>query len=101
MTVEFLQVCEEEGDDPIELPTEENGTLLLSTVAAQFPGALGLKYKANADSKTYRGVRLSDGVLHPPPDGGWESKLFVCSFPKGRVIWFYIKYGVTFLFSVR
>ncbi|CAH1102198.1 unnamed protein product [Psylliodes chrysocephalus] len=82
MTVEFLQVCEEEGDDPIELPTEENGTLLLSTVAAQFPGALGLKYKANADSKTYRGVRLSDGVLHPPPDGGWESKLFVCSFPK-------------------
>ncbi|CAG9854320.1 unnamed protein product [Phyllotreta striolata] len=82
MPVKFLQVSEEEGESPIELPTEEDGTLLLSTVVAQFPGALGLKYKADPDSKVYRGVRLSEGVLHPPPDGGWNSKLFICSFPK-------------------
>lgn len=82
MSIEYLQVAEDEGEEPIELPTEDDGTLLLSTLSAQFPGAVGLKFKA-PESKTYRGVRLTDGRLHPPPDGGWGSQIFYCVFPKG------------------
>lgn len=36
-----------EGDKPVvvELPTESDGTLMLSVVQSQFEGATGLKYK--------------------------------------------------------
>lgn len=32
-------------DDAVELPIEDDGTLLLTTLSAQFPGATGLKYR--------------------------------------------------------
>lgn len=83
MSIEYLQVAEDEGEEPIELPIEDDGTLLLSTLSAQFPGAVGLKFKA-PESKTYRGVRLTDGRLHPPPEGGWGLLIFYCVFPKGK-----------------
>lgn len=83
MSVEYLQVAEDEGEEPIELPTEDDGTLLLSTLAAQFPGSSGLKYR-NPDSRAMRGVRLSEGRLHPPPEIGWGSQVFYCVFPKGN-----------------
>ncbi|XP_018908843.1 TAR DNA-binding protein 43 isoform X2 [Bemisia tabaci] len=75
----YLQVVEEEGDEPIELPAEEDGTLLLSTLSAQFPGTSGLKFKT--ENKTTRGVRLVDGRLHPP-DNGWGDTVYYCVFPK-------------------
>ncbi|XP_060532632.1 TAR DNA-binding protein 43-like [Cylas formicarius] len=81
MSIEYLQVAEDEGEEPIELPTEDDGTLLLSTLSAQFPGASGLKYR-NPETKAVRGVRLTDGRLHPPPDGGWGSNIYYCVFPK-------------------
>lgn len=81
MSIEYLQVAEDEGEEPIELPSEDDGTLLLSTLSAQFPGSSGLKYR-NPESKSFRGVRLSEGRLHPPPDGGWGSQIFYCVFPK-------------------
>ncbi|VEN37757.1 unnamed protein product [Callosobruchus maculatus] len=81
MSIEYLQVAEDEGEEPIELPTEDDGTLLLSTLSAQFPGSSGLKYR-NPESKTFRGVRLSDGKFHPPSDDGWGSQIFYCVFPK-------------------
>ncbi|KRT85289.1 RNA binding protein [Oryctes borbonicus] len=80
MSVEYLQVAEDEGEEPIELPTEEDGTLLLSTLAAQFPGTCGLKYRTG-ESKPMRGVRLNEGRLNPPPEG-WGSQIFYCVFPK-------------------
>ncbi|XP_075235718.1 TAR DNA-binding protein 43-like isoform X5 [Lycorma delicatula] len=73
----YLQVAEDEGEEPIELPSEDDGTLLLSTLSAQFPGTCGLKYR-NPES---RGVRLVDGRLHPPDDG-WGNNVFYCVFPK-------------------
>jgi hypothetical protein len=82
MSVEYLQVAEDEGEEPIELPTEDDGTLLLSTLSAQFPGSSGLKYR-NPETKAMRGVRLSEGRLHPPPEIGWGSQIFYCVFPKG------------------
>lgn len=80
----YIRVSEEEGDEPIELPSEDDSTLLLSTLSAQFPGTCGLKYR-NQESGTMRGVRLTEGRLHPP-DGGWGNNLFFCVFPKGKYI---------------
>lgn len=59
----YLQVAEDEGEEPIELPSEDDGTLLLSTLSAQFPGTCGLKYR-NPESRTMHGV--------------------YCVFPKGK-----------------
>nr|XP_012144824.1 PREDICTED: TAR DNA-binding protein 43-like isoform X1 [Megachile rotundata] len=76
----YIQVAEDEGDEPIELPTEDDSTLLLTTVTAQFPGTCGLKYR-NPESRTMRGIRLVDGRLHPP-ENGWGKAIYFCVFPK-------------------
>ncbi|KAF2354829.1 RNA recognition motif domain [Trinorchestia longiramus] len=75
----FIKVAEEEGEDVIEIPVEEDGTLLLSSLSAQFPGACGLKYR-HPTSKALRGVRLFEDRLIAP-DEGWDFEFF-CSFPK-------------------
>ncbi|KAH8261647.1 hypothetical protein KR044_012970 [Drosophila immigrans] len=81
--MDFVQVSEEEGDEPIELPAEEDGTLLLSTLQAQFPGSCGLKYR-NLDTQAVRGVRSNEGRLFPPSsESGWGEDIYFCVFPKG------------------
>lgn len=75
----FVQVVEDEKDEPIEIPTEEDVTLLLTSLSAQFPGACGLKYRT--DSGGLRGVRLSEGKLYPP-ECGWSVYTYICVFPK-------------------
>lgn len=86
MSAEYLQVAEDEGEEPIELPTEDDGTLLLSTLSAQFPGSSGLKYR-NPDSRAMRGVRLSEGRLHPPSEIGWGSQVGIfCTQPNLRLL---------------
>ena len=80
----FIKVAEEEGEEPIELPTEESdNSLLITTLAAQFPGACGLKYR-NPESRAWRGVRLSDGRLFPPSDTGWGGHVYISVMPKGE-----------------
>ncbi|XP_065368031.1 TAR DNA-binding protein 43 isoform X2 [Calliphora vicina] len=80
--MEFIQVVEEEGDDPIELPAEDDKTLLLSTLQAQFPGACGLKY-INEDTKCFRGVRSNEGKFYAPcTETGWGANIYHCVFPK-------------------
>ena len=81
LSEQYVIVTEDENEQPIELPAEADGTLLLSTLAAQFTGACGLKYH-NSETNSTRGVRLADGRFHPP-DGVWGSRLFVVVFPKG------------------
>ena len=103
----FICVAEEEGEEPIELPTEESdNSLLISTLAAQFPGACGLKYR-NPESRAWRGVRLSDGRLFPPSDTGWGTHVYVSVMPKGNLgkvvgllFLFYLLYLFTFCFSI-
>lgn len=83
---EYLQVAEDEDDEPMELPTEDDGTLLLSTLQAQYPGTSGLKYR-NPETNAIRGIRLTEGRLHPPPgEDGWGSQVYLCVFPKGLYI---------------
>ena len=80
---EFIKVSTclqlEDHHDVIELPLEEDSTLLLSTVHAQFPQATGLKY-LHPDSGAWRGVRLVDGVLSASSEG-WGDITFVAVFP--------------------
>lgn len=79
---QYIQVAEDENEEPIEVPSEDDGTLLLTTLVAQFPGACGLKYRNN-ETGTMRGIRLTDGRLHPP-DGHWASYIYYAVFPKGN-----------------
>lgn len=79
---QYIRVSEDEDDaNAVEIPCEVDGTLLLSTLVAQFPGACGLKYR-HPETKNIRGIRLNDGKLHPPSDNGWSKILYVCVFPK-------------------
>lgn len=78
---QYIHVAENEGDEPMEIPSEDDGTLLLTTLSAQFPGACGLKYR-NHETGTLRGIRLSDGRLYPP-DTDWGRQVFIVVFPKG------------------
>lgn len=71
-----MQVSESENSDPIDMPTEEDNSLLLSTLEAQYPGAIGLKYRMN---NRLRVVRLNEGKLYPPEDG-WLDRVYTCNF---------------------
>jgi len=75
----FVKVFEEEHGECVELPLESDGTLLLSTVVAQFPGTCGLKYRY-PDTGAMRGVALDGGSFISPHEG-WKYD-FICTFPK-------------------
>ena len=84
MPTTWVPIVLKEGEDPVEIETEENGSLLLSSISAQFPGATGLKFR-NPQTNGMRGVRISEGVLFPPfvegscEKGGWsEASEFIC-----------------------
>uniref|UniRef100_A0A8C2M9E5 TAR DNA-binding protein 43 n=1 Tax=Cricetulus griseus TaxID=10029 RepID=A0A8C2M9E5_CRIGR len=77
---EYIWATEDENDEPIEIPLEDDGTVLLSTVTAQFPGACGLRYR-NLVSQCMRGIRLVEGILHAP-DAGWGNLVYVVNYPK-------------------
>lgn len=83
---EYVLVSDEEYGEAVELPLEDNGTLLLSTLTAQFPGASGLKFRT--ENNVVRGVRLADGRFHVP-DNEWGKTPYYCVFPKGNFISFY------------
>jgi len=83
MSIEFIQVAEDFQDEPIELPLEEDGTLLLSTLQGQYPGACGIKYR-NPENKAIRGLRLTDGHIHGPSQGWDGTTVYYCVFPKGK-----------------
>jgi len=72
----YVQVSESENSDPIDIPTEEDKSILLSTIEAQYPGVIGLKYRVD---NRLRIVRLNEGKLYPPEDG-WLERIYMCNF---------------------
>lgn len=78
---EWVAVVQEEGDEPIEIPTESDGTILLTSLTAQFPGVTGLKFR-NPETNTLRGVRCSENQLFPPSEEGWGKHSYICTRPK-------------------
>ena len=79
----YVQIAEDENEESIELPYEEDHSLLLSTLVAQFPGACGLKYR-NPDTGGFRGLRLVDGKISPP-EGDWSTFVYIVVFAKGNI----------------
>jgi len=77
----YVSVTEEEGGEAVEIPVEEDGTVLLTTLTAQFPGACGIKFR-NPETRAWRGLRLADGRFFPPADTGWGNLIFVTVVPK-------------------
>lgn len=76
----YVRIGEGGGSDElVELPTEADGTLLLSTITAQYPDAIGLRFKSETGS--WRGVRVTDGALDVPLDG-WGDRDYVITVPK-------------------
>uniref|UniRef100_A0A2K5PDI2 TAR DNA-binding protein 43 n=1 Tax=Cebus imitator TaxID=2715852 RepID=A0A2K5PDI2_CEBIM len=65
---EYIWVTEDENDEPIEIPSEDDGTVLLSAVTAQFPGVCGLHYR-------------NPVILHVP-NAGWGNLVCVVNYPK-------------------
>jgi len=71
----FVKISKDGSDDDImELPREKDGTVLLSTVQAQYPSAIGLKYKSSSGG--WRGIRAENNVLDPP-HGGWGEDVYI------------------------
>lgn len=93
MTECYIRVAEDENEEPMEIPSEEDGTVLLSTVAAQFPGACGLRYRSPV-SQCMRGVRLVEGVLHAP-ESDWGNLVYVVNYPKGK-----LRYGTSVVYLI-
>ncbi|CAH8872721.1 unnamed protein product [Trichobilharzia szidati] len=79
---EYIRVCEDEDETPVEVPIEDDGTVLLTTLNSIFPKSTGLKYLA-PESGCYRGVRLNEGKLFAPSDG-WVH-VYQCAFPKEKM----------------
>uniref|UniRef100_A0A2K6MXH8 TAR DNA-binding protein 43 N-terminal domain-containing protein n=2 Tax=Rhinopithecus TaxID=542827 RepID=A0A2K6MXH8_RHIBE len=61
---EYIQVTEDENDEPIEIPSQDDGTVLLNPV-----------------SQCMRAGRLVEGIL-PAPDAGWGTLVYVVNYPK-------------------
>jgi TAR DNA-binding protein 43 len=78
---QYVLVADEENEEPIELPVEDDGTVLLTTLVAQFAGASGLRYR-NPETNTWRGVRLAEGRLFPP-EASWSNHTYFTVYPKG------------------
>ena len=75
----YISIAENANNDIlIEIPAESNGTLLLSSIAAQYPGAVGLRFKS--DTGAWRGCRVEVCVFFLTTHGG---TLFLTLFPMG------------------
>lgn len=80
MSIQYVKVSKEEGNETIELPIEHDGCLLVSTFQSIFPGSTGLTYR-NSVSNAIRGIRMTEGRLHPPSEDGWGDLAYFCVFP--------------------
>ncbi|KAG5684258.1 hypothetical protein PVAND_013494 [Polypedilum vanderplanki] len=78
-----IMVCQEFGDEPIEIPIERDNTVLLTTVTSNFPNATGLKFR-NPLNNCMRAVKIENNKFYPPMDDGWcHNKIqYLCVFPK-------------------
>ena len=82
---EYVCVSDKEGE-VIELPTEENGGLLLTTLRSQFDCATGLRFRAPDPPHNLMGIRLvGDSLL--PPGGTWGRQTYtLVAGSQGRAI---------------
>jgi len=77
----YIAVVENEGEEMVELPLEEDGTLSLGTLSCQFPGACGLKYRS-PDTGAWRGLRVTNGVVSQVNNDWSGNHCYVVVYPK-------------------
>ena len=77
---EDTQVTKDVNEEPTEIPSEDDGTGLLSRVRVQFPGGCRMSWR-NAVSQRRRGGRPVEEMLHVP-DAGWGNVVYVVTYPK-------------------
>jgi len=76
----YIACAEDESEESTELPLEADGTLAMSTLQAQYPGASGLKYRS-PDTGSWRGLRVTDGKVYQA-DNDWGTYLYITVYPK-------------------
>jgi len=76
----YIAIQDNAANANVELPSEKNGTLLLSTVVSQFPGTVGLRFKSETGS--WRGVRLTEDNIFDIPIGGWGTVSYQIVLPE-------------------
>jgi len=77
---EWVPVAEGPGEKAVEIETEEDGLLLVSAVAAHFPGTTTLKY--NGPTGAERAVKLTDDQKLKAPSTGWQTaQCYYCVNP--------------------
>ena len=79
---DHIRISEQEDSEFMEFPKEDDSTVLLSTIQAQFPAAIGLKYKAS--SGAWRAIRAVDNILEAPK-GGWGDRVY-CLTTSGKIL---------------
>lgn len=72
---QYVSVALKGGGEVIAIPTEENGSVALSTLQTHFPGARALSYHDN--NVTY-GIAFRDGQFRSPPMG-WGDHIYACT----------------------
>ena len=82
---EWVPICSEVGDKPVEIETEGDGTLPLTSVTAHFPGTTTLKYSGPTGSE--RAVKLTAENVLLAPSGGWQTaQCYICVNPQKEVL---------------
>jgi len=76
----YIACAEDESEESTELPLEPDGTLAMSTLQAQYPGASGLKFRS-PETGSWRGLRVTDGKVYQA-DNDWGSFLYITVYPK-------------------
>jgi len=66
--ISYVKIWESTNSaDPIEVPLEKDGSLLLSTLIGQYPNTAGLRFWS--DTGAWRGLKVENNVIYPPPQG--------------------------------
>nr|CAD2142315.1 unnamed protein product [Meloidogyne enterolobii] len=80
-----VYITEKEGDLPKLIPTDEDGSLALDTVAVSFPGVIGLGYKC-PETGLFRQLNMNPDETFSEPVDGWENKTFIAICKKNDTV---------------
>ena len=79
--MQYVKVSNSEAEEPIEIPAEDEGTLLFTTISSQYPGITGLRYRLGDH---IRAVKITNNKFYPPEDG-WNDLVYFCVYPKSKL----------------
>lgn len=78
---DYIKVSAGDSEEFMEIPMEDDGTVMLSTIQTQFPDAIGLKCKGL--SGAWRAIRAVENRL-AAPKGGWGDRIYCVTLSETR-----------------